>query len=530
MTTRTVPTDNESSASAGATGSISIRPGGQENNRPQTINPSLLENPCDNPVNFQENQESKSRLNFDALLTNTKGRVATEKERLRRQHAGNDVLRKAKEMGTKIWQLEKFERIVHVMLEGREGCLQSQHSHNTRSNVSTAATKTSRHVELSHLIRNEQLNGPSDRESTLAISEWIPLKGPHIYIHDMNEKTKPVMVREYSKVQNREDGAWPQFRSVSVGKCPFVEESTHCRRGVERERAREEEQLAQDKSQNQRAPRTRAATAIESAKMQPPLHAARKRPLAEIENGGNAMAQPPRLLPVTRDKEPPLAKTQSPTKGMKNFLGGIGPGFVRGEPTASGIQQSNITSAIRSQMVSSTAAAPGAKAGTSRDMHELKRKVLERNSGPSLSGMTTSTKIANAIGGYESSRTIPPPRLAKQKAQEKLGQRKLENIREDGSPSDDEEKQYKATTMVLKDALKRDPKPGYCENCREKFDDFEEVGLLLPFVDFDGTDARLKHTFGRKHRKFAMTHDNWRELDGLLRQLVRPLKEDVDEN
>jgi len=34
-----------------------------------------------------------------------------------------------------------------------------------------------------------------------------------------------------------------------------------------------------------------------------------------------------------------------------------------------------------------------------------------------------------------------------------------------------------------------------------------------------------KHILGRKHRKFALTRDNWVDLDRLLIQLGRPLKE-----
>src|SRR5437763_16551427 len=51
------------------------------------------------------------------------------------------------------------------------------------------------------------------------------------------------------------------------------------------------------------------------------------------------------------------------------------------EPLASGIQQSNVTSAIRSQLVSSNARVPGHRAGISKDMHSLKRKVLDKASG-----------------------------------------------------------------------------------------------------------------------------------------------------
>ncbi|KAJ1674287.1 Cdc7p-Dbf4p kinase complex regulatory subunit [Spiromyces aspiralis] len=48
-------------------------------------------------------------------------------------------------------------------------------------------------------------------------------------------------------------------------------------------------------------------------------------------------------------------------------------------------------------------------------------------------------------------------------------------------------------------------RPGYCENCREKYDDMRE------------------HIASTSHRKFATNDQNWVELDTLLAQVQRPL-------
>lgn len=480
VTTRSLPSENDGSTSTDAP---STSAGAQENTQPRTINPSLLEKSSEHPHNYHGTLP-KSKFLLDALAAKR-----SEVAALRKQPSGsNDILRKAKDMGIKIWQLEKFERIIHVIFEDRETGFQSQHGHNTRSNVASAtlATNHGRHVDLSNLIRNEQLNGPLDRESTLATNEHCQFKGPYIIIRDMNEKCKPIMIREYAKVQTREDGAWPQFRSVSLGKCPFIEESTHSRRDIEKEETKEQRRLAQAKADVPKAPRTRAVAATESIKMQPPAQATRKQPLTDIEHGANSIVQPTQLLPAATAKQSVMGKVPSPAKGIRHFPPSIGPGFFGGEPQASGIQRSNITSAIRSQMISSTAAAPGAKAGMSKEVHELKRKVLERNTGPSLNGLTASRGAAGCANTIRQSRDVPPARLAKQKAQEKLGQKRLGNIQEEHTPSEEAEAKRKsefATINALKSLKgeKREPKPGYCENCREKFEDFEEVSLLQSF-------------------------------------------------
>jgi regulatory subunit for Cdc7p protein kinase len=37
--------------------------------------------------------------------------------------------------------------------------------------------------------------------------------------------------------------------------------------------------------------------------------------------------------------------------------------------------------------------------------------------------------------------------------------------------------------------------------------------------------THLQHVLSRKHRKFAEKVENWKELDALLNQLARPLRE-----
>ncbi|KAI5475140.1 regulatory subunit for Cdc7p protein kinase [Pseudohyphozyma bogoriensis] len=54
-------------------------------------------------------------------------------------------------------------------------------------------------------------------------------------------------------------------------------------------------------------------------------------------------------------------------------------------------------------------------------------------------------------------------------------------------------------------------KPGYCENCRIKYDDFKD------------------HVESRKHKKFARNLDNWIELDALLSTITRPILEEEEE-
>ena len=377
-------------------------------------------------------------------------------------------------MGMKIWAAEKLQRILaHIFDES------ATHGHNTRGSNTVAATARVREEELSQVLRNEKHNGTADRDPSTLTKDMVPFKGPFIYIHDMDGKSRPTMVREYPKVARREDGAWPQFRSTTVGKCPFVEDHIS-KKELEREREKEKAMARQlEREAQQEAPRTRSFTAVEHVQMDPPRRTSPRKALREVSNvpaGTKLNTVPPEFCKpigptkVERHTSFPTAAIEAPSVGF------IRPAHMQFamEPAASGIQQSSLTSAIRSNMISSTAAAPGAKAGTSREVHELKRKVLERSNPGSLSvgSMPSSHRMTDLAGHLKNARAPAPQRAAKSKAQEKLG-----GIQEEENLSEDELAAERAAQSPSrkKRVAKKDPKPGYCENCRDKYDDFDEV-------------------------------------------------------
>jgi regulatory subunit for Cdc7p protein kinase len=389
----------------------------------------------------------------------------------------------------KIWALEKLQRMMTTMFEGDTG-LQIIHGHNTRSNSvqgSVAVPRANRQADLSQLLQNERIHGPSDRDPTVATKELTLFKGPFIYIHDIDERQRPIMVREYNKVANKEDGDWPQFRSVAHGKCPFVEEVDKRELEKDRELMRLQRQQEKEKAM---VPRTRGAAAVEASRMQPPKTAITKRVLADTGTGSN------RNVTVTSKQSNPFEipkkpyshrmEVESSSRGNA-FVSRAGPSHqvFRGEPVASGLQASMVTSAIRSQMISSTAAQPGAKVGTSKEVHGLQRKVLEKNSGgPGSYGIASSHRMTENNAPVKEEMTSRP---AKRKHE------KLDLIEEDVDPSEQEDNARKVEAAHKTEAIqqrkleKRDPKPGYCENCQDKFEDFDEVWpskmhLLLPLT------------------------------------------------
>lgn len=477
MTTRNIPPEQDGSTGQSSTTNYS------QSREPQlqTINPSLLDRSSESAIAQPDLFRGKGKFTFEVPINRRQANYGHDGDIRKHQGRNADVLHRARELGMKIWALEKLQRMMTTMFEADTGS-QVAHGHNTRSNAgqgTIAAPRAIREADLSQLLRNERIHGPSDRDPTVATKELNFFKGPFIYIHDIDERQKPIMVREYAKVANKEDGDWPQFRSVAHGKCPFIEEVD--KREIEREKELMRLQRQQEKEKSV-IPRTRAATAVEASRMQPPTNMGTRKVLVdtETESNRNVMVSSKQVNPFDMPKKPTSYSTanESSSKGQQNaFVSRAGNSqLFRGEPVASGVQPSNITSAIRSQMISSTAAQPGAKAGTSKEVHGLQRKVLEKNSGgPGSYGIASSHRMAENHPTVKEEMTNRPARRKHEK---------LDLIEEDAGTSEQGqnarniEATRKANAIQQRKLEERDPKPGYCENCQDKFEDFDEVGFL----------------------------------------------------
>ncbi|GAB1315843.1 Cdc7p-Dbf4p kinase complex regulatory subunit [Madurella fahalii] len=453
---------------------------GADAEQPQTIDPSLLNRTTDstNPV--------RRKLVFD---TAPKRRPLIQEPEIKRPKARNtDVLHRARDMGKKIWSLEKLQKILYMALDpkpnprvlqglGRER-VQSVHKASEKSN-------------LLQLIEYERIHGPSDRDPTVSNKDLYQPKGPYIYVYDIDEKTKPIMAREYQKVTDSKDGDWPQFRSASQGRCPFVQDDyEHHERG-NREEARAKGRVAKVVTET-------AATVAKPAEVTQakPKPTAGKRTLAEMEDGHNrgvASLRATECFDRSRVSNPPSLDFRSQNAFMSHAKVGR---FLAGEPVASGVQPSNVTSAIRSQMISSTTGGLGAKAGTSKEIHGLQRKVvLQKASTPALSQDLSSRRMAEMSHDNNTFTRSASASMATH--------RKLDTVDEEETARKRETLRRTASVPAAQPKQKRDPKPGYCENCQDKFADFDE------------------HIVSRRHRRFADDDDNWTQLDVLLAQLKR---------
>ncbi|KAK3303406.1 Dfp1/Him1, central region-domain-containing protein [Chaetomium strumarium] len=472
VTTRTIPSEKPKGEQDG-------RAEGQgDREQPRTIDPSLLNRPAD---------PTRRKLVFD---TASSGRPGAPKTR------SVDVLDRAREMGKKIWSLEKLQKILKMLLE-TDPRLAAAGGYDHGSTQSTTTKVATGHPDIKRLLDEERVHGPSDRDPTVPGKELYTFKGYYIYVYDLEEKTKPIMAREFRKGADPTDGEWPQFRSASHGRCPFVIDENYDaaeKEDRERDRARAKARAARAAAEDAVDP---AAQQPKASEAPPPKPATGKRTLSQMEDGHNrgmANVRETVLLDRSKISNPPVFDFQSQNAFVSQAKAGR---FVAGEPVASGLQPSNITSAIRSQMISSTTGGVlGAKAGTSKEIHGLQRKVVLQRTGTSAQAQD----LSSVRRGETSHNGTTFGRSASVTG---VTSRRLDPFVDEERLKEQEKLRRTVSVPVSQPKPKRDPKPGYCENCQDKFADFEE------------------HIVSRKHRKFAENDENWTQLDALLSQLKR---------
>lgn len=399
ITTRPIPAEDVSSATSASSG---------QDEQLQTINPSLLD------------------------------------KTIRQRRENNvDILQRGRQMGMKIWAVEKLQRVLTSILD--DG-----------SNSSVRAPTTRPQEDLSRALRNDKI-AASERDQPNLLRDLTTFKGPYVYVHDMDERYRPTMVREYKPAARRGEGEWPQFRSAAVGKCPFIEDPGYSRRDAEQDKAR------------------KAAQQRRVQEMQPPRRVSPRKALKEVPNQPAPATINPAQLHKRADSNlsfPPIPQQSGDVLRAPGSLLSMSR-----EPAASGIQPSKMTSAIQSNMISSSVVT-GVKAADSKGMNELKRKVLlGPTTGSHSNGSIPSSHRMQDLAGAlnKAARPPAPTRAAKSKAVEKIGGDRLGGIEEEG---DEDTAQPKPRQGARKKSAQKDPKPGYCENCRDKYDDFEEVSSL----------------------------------------------------
>lgn len=358
--------------------------------------------------------------------------------------SSNDILVKARSFGIKIWTFDKFHSVIKGLI-GEAG----------------SATDDKQQLNLSQMLEKEKLQGTVERDPLAARNDYHYFSRSSIFllIEDSTAEHRPIMLQEWEKPAPgtaSDDVPWPMLHGELEGRCPFT------------------------KYEFEGDPRKRT---------KPNRHETLRRSVS---------------LNHMRMQQNRIASLSPAPSG--DSRGGYG--VVRGAspyPLASGNSVS-----IASGVASTTSTAMGSAVGSASGVGLLSpfgplgRQI---NQASTSVGMGRPSALPTNIGGSRpmqlSSRLSPFERV--RSGEQTAGAWARRAV---AGPSDHRSRipnLRSISTPTAGEAVQREKKPGYCENCRVKYEDFDD------------------HIGSRRHRKFAKDDSNFSEIDGLLNRVVRPI-------
>ncbi|GAA6032510.1 hypothetical protein JCM8097_004792 [Rhodosporidiobolus ruineniae] len=368
-----------------------------------------------------------------------------------------DILSKALDFGLKIWPCDKLQLILTRI---------NAHSPNkVEQNVQ-------RNPSLPSLLRDEQLYGTAERDPFVPRSNmhYFSSSKHYLLVEDSTGEHRPIVIKEYERPRKHEDPEWPVLWGGVEGRTGFYHydgEITY----EQRKRPPPPPPV-----QQQDAPAKSAARPL-------PPNLRRAVSLQNVARGADAT--------VSAQQH-----HYHPPRGVAGgeYLAASGNSQI----ITSNIASATSTAGARSGAAQASRFAPGQGPFVDKRLAVLSNRTVSVAGGALLGGASAS---ATASTSTAATTTAGAGRVAalKRSAAPPVPGKLQRSVSVDAGLSG---RRVNPALVQVRDEPK---KPGYCENCRLKYDDFKD------------------HVVSSKHRRFALNPKNWLELDQLLGQINRPL-------
>lgn len=414
----------------------------------------------------------------------------------------DNFLAKAQNLGVKIWSLEKAHKVLTELLDGN-------------SPTKPAASKN---PSLPHLLRAEALSGITyERDPDVDRPDYyyFPQRSYHLLVEDATGEHRTVIAKEYERPRRGDAAEWPILFGGVEGRPAFGS----------REQAVPPLPKQQQQQQMQAQQRKKAQKAAAKAGNVPLA--------AKTTNPMLAPPAPPAVGGGLRRSASVNSFNKRLAEVMVNDLRHQGAG---NDSTAVGDTSANEVSAIKTH----------AERAQEQDVDEY--VAASGNSQPvtsNIASVTSGAPLSNANGTHNNARACAgvmlDARLAQLNKRQVLvnkiglsGQQTLQHRMLKEKPVPGKLAAARQRISAVQEGLKNSnparpnepAKPGYCENCRVRYDDFKEVSIGFGLSCPDSSLLMVyceQHIDSRRHRKFALDANNWADLDSLLFDVARPV-------
>lgn len=364
--------------------------------------------------------------------------------------AEDDLFTRASELGIKVWSVEKVDRVLAELLE---------------SNSPVRAPSANKGPSLPHLLRAEALSGvTTERDPDVERPDYnyFSPKSYYVLVEDASGEHRTIVAKEYEKQRRGEPAEWPILHGGVEGRPAFTSREQAVPplpKGAVRPTAAAAAAAATTTTTIPPAPKPTFASAVNNALLAPPGAAASAKPACS--SGAAGLRRSASLNSFTKSL---TLNKRFATVAAADFLKRQSAAAVAvggGEHQESGAGEEYIAASGNSQPLTSniasmTSGAPlsahgqPTQAGVMLDArlaHLNKRQILINQVG------LRSGSQKNGGGGSSQLLQVPAP--VPGKMTRRMSAEGLSNP---------------YPTRPNEPA-----KPGYCENCRMRYEDFREV-------------------------------------------------------
>lgn len=379
--------------------------------------------------------------------------------------SSNDILVKAQNFGAKVWRLQKLQNVLVRLM---------------RLSPNDLGAPTTTKQDLSQMLEKEKVYGTTERDPATARSSfhYFDKSTFYVLVEDATLEYRPIMCTEFQYTrEDRKQGIpppWPVVYGQTPGRCPFTYYPP------KEPKEPKEKTTKQEEGEAPSAPRLNTQQSLRRA--------------VSLNNMVRSNLGPtfrPQIAPIRtteqRQQEYPMASGNS-VSITSNIASTTSNVFTDQQNGATvGLPQNRRVAELNRRMHTSNA-----PLRQSRTLNASPASVM---AGSAASGLGIRREGGSPIVGS-------PAPVQRGGAEQGATVRRMLGL-------EDKERGNGLQRSVSTSAITRPPsakKPGYCENCRVKYEDF------------------MEHIYDRKHRKFATNEAHFVDIDALIMRVQRPIR------
>ncbi|KAK6199246.1 Dfp1/Him1, central region-domain-containing protein [Scheffersomyces amazonensis] len=369
------------------------------------------------------------------------------------KYPSNDIFSNVSNLKIKVWDYDKVFRFLKNL------------GMNIMTGVDELENK-SKDNNLSTLLKEEKIYGATDRDPNTKREDLHYLDKNYLYVYDLSQKVRPIAIREW------EEENYPLFNLTLDGKCPFINESSDnnerkkLRRLKRFEMTKEYRELLRRATNNLINNNSTTTTNLKSSCDIIGTSTSTDKPFNDIQDNIQD-------LPV---QEYSQAKIHD--EDTTQLINTINTSMFK--------QPGQLTR-------NSSCIQPGIGASNSKVFD-----VVASGFNGASNAMSFSMDSSLNSGAAQQGNGLGP--MISQ-----VPSRNLNNLKRRIIIKRQQQRENTATTATTakkeKDDANKENNPGYCENCRVKYDNFEH------------------HIHSNRHRNFACNDANFVDIDQLIQKL-----------